>query len=143
MQATMRDWCAYHDRRCSVVQPSTCRFSVQVTSQALKGRLGFLGPVRGLQMLAPGVMDAPLGCATVVSLHLQGTASMQAWNSSSAAMAMQLLHDTAGHHLRKYRAYMVRRRSVGSARVAAEDSLSTVILLSHQGGGRVAVAQPQ
>jgi hypothetical protein len=86
---------------------------MQVVSPALRGRLAFLGPVRGLQKLAPGVMDAPWGCATVVSLHLQGTASMQGWNSNTAAMSMQLLQDTASYHLRKYQAYMVRTCAEG------------------------------
>jgi hypothetical protein len=99
--------CPCSPQLCAWTQPSACSRPPQVVIQELRGRMGFLGAVRGLQQLSPGVVDAPLGCATVVALHLQGTAVIQSWNSSAAAMSLKLLHDTAGYHLRKYPAYMV------------------------------------
>lgn len=54
----------------------------QAVSDDLKQRLPLFGPLR----LAPGatrqlgVLDAPLGCVTVVFVHMVGAASLLAWD---------------------------------------------------------------
>lgn len=60
---------------------STCML-YQAVPDDLKQRLPLFGPLR----LAPGatrqlgVMDAPLGCVTVVFVHMVGAASLLAWD---------------------------------------------------------------